>query len=158
MTTSPARTAALAGLLLSTALLAGCAGGDDTAVPGAGGTSTPTPPGAVPVSPRGAPAGQLSVDYRPSTDAPVQVLTLSCAPPGGTVPDPGSACRSLAALPAPFAASSPPIACTELYGGPQTARITGTWQGRPVDTTVDRTDGCGIARWDSLTGLLPTAS
>lgn len=48
-------------------------------------------------------------------------------------------------------------ACTEIYGGADVATITGTIDGRSVDTTVDRTDGCGIDDWDQvLAGLLPT--
>ncbi|MGW2278292.1 SSI family serine proteinase inhibitor [Streptomyces sp. NPDC001770] len=45
--------------------------------------------------------------------------------------------------------------CTQMYGGPATARITGTWRGRPVDTTVNRRNGCEIARWNALRPLLP---
>ena len=45
--------------------------------------------------------------------------------------------------------------CTLRYGGPATARVTGTWAGRPVDATYGRTNGCEIARWDRLVPLLP---
>ena len=41
-------------------------------------------------------------------------------------------------------------ACTELYGGPETAHLTGTLNGEPVDVTVTRNDGCGIADYDAL--------
>jgi hypothetical protein len=41
-------------------------------------------------------------------------------------------------------------ACTELYGGPQTATVRGTWGGETVDATFERTDGCEIDRWDRL--------
>jgi hypothetical protein len=44
-----------------------------------------------------------------------------------------------------------------VYGGPQTARITGTWEGGPVDATLSRTNGCEIARWKALRGLLPAS-
>ena len=48
--------------------------------------------------------------------------------------------------------------CTEQYGGPDVATITGTIDDRPVDTTVDRTNGCGISDWDDLLGaVLPPA-
>jgi len=51
------------------------------------------------------------------------------------------------------------IACTMQYGGPELAVITGTLDGQPVDTTVDRTNGCGIAEWTGLLGhLLPSPS
>ncbi len=41
-------------------------------------------------------------------------------------------------------------ACTDIYGGPDVATITGEINGETVDTTVDRADGCGIADWDTL--------
>ena len=37
-----------------------------------------------------------------------------------------------------------------LYGGPQTATVTGTYRGRPVDASFDRTDGCAIDRWNKV--------
>lgn len=47
--------------------------------------------------------------------------------------------------------------CTEIYGGEDLAVITGTIDGLAVDTTVDRTNGCGINDWDVLlAGVLPT--
>ena len=41
-------------------------------------------------------------------------------------------------------------ACTEQYGGPETAHLTGTLAGEPVDVTVTRSDGCGIADYEAL--------
>lgn len=49
------------------------------------------------------------------------------------------------------------VACTEIYGGPQTARVTGTLRGEPVDARFSRTDGCQIARWDAVADLLGPA-
>lgn len=47
--------------------------------------------------------------------------------------------------------------CTEQYGGPDEARIVGTLDGDDIDTTVDRSNGCGIDDWDSLLAkLLPS--
>ena len=82
---------------------------------------------------------------------------LSCAPAGGTHPDPEAACRALAehgetALPA----VPKDQMCTQQYGGPETATITGTWQGEPVNSTLSRKNGCEIARWDALKDVLPT--
>lgn len=46
--------------------------------------------------------------------------------------------------------------CTEQYGGPQVATITGTIDGEAVDAEVSRVNGCEISTWDDqLTGLLP---
>jgi Subtilisin inhibitor-like len=82
--------------------------------------------------------------------------TLTCDPPGGTHPDPAAACR---ALQANGAKALPPVrkdvACTEVYGGAQTASVAGTWQGQRVRSSFSRVNGCEISRWDLLRGLLP---
>jgi predicted secreted protein len=46
-------------------------------------------------------------------------------------------------------------ACTEQYGGPDVAHITGAIGSATIDVTIDRADGCGIADWDLLQPLLP---
>lgn len=52
--------------------------------------------------------------------------------------------------------ADPERICTQQYGGADVAEITGTIDDRPVETTVDRSDGCGIAEWDTLlAALLP---
>jgi len=45
--------------------------------------------------------------------------------------------------------------CTEIYGGPQRARIRGEVDGRLVDVIIQRNNGCGIDDWDALRGVLP---
>lgn len=48
--------------------------------------------------------------------------------------------------------------CTEQYGGPQVATVTGTLDDEPVDAAIDRVNGCGIDDWDRLlAALLPNA-
>jgi len=83
---------------------------------------------------------------------------LTCNPAGGTHPDPPAACQ---ALEANGAAALPPVpndkACTQIYGGPQTAKISGTWKGQSVMSTFARNDGCQINRWKLMVGLLPRA-
>lgn len=44
--------------------------------------------------------------------------------------------------------------CTEQYGGPDVAVVTGTLDEQPVDATADRTNGCGISDWDDLLGAV----
>jgi hypothetical protein len=81
--------------------------------------------------------------------------TLTCGPPGGTHPDPAQACTALAAAgPDPLAPLPKEMACTQVYGGPQTATVAGTWDGVAVAADLDRTDGCQIARWDALLPVL----
>lgn len=81
---------------------------------------------------------------------------LTCDPPGGDHPDPDAACTILAAH---GDLALPPkrkdVACTQVYGGPETASVNGTWRGRRVISTFSRTDGCEISRWDLMQGLLP---
>ncbi len=51
--------------------------------------------------------------------------TLRCAPAGGTLPHRATACRSLLRLRTPFAPTPKGSACAQIYGGPQTALVTG---------------------------------
>jgi hypothetical protein len=88
--------------------------------------------------------------------SPVEEWTLSClGVVAGSHPEAGPACAHLARLDDPFAPLPGDIVCTEQYGGPQTAHVTGRWNGEPVDLELSRTDGCRIAQWDSLGPLLP---
>ncbi len=92
-----------------------------------------------------------------SKPAAERVWTLRCGPARGSLPQPGRACARLAALGfRPFAPLPKNIVCTELYGGPQVARIVGTIAGKKLWATVSRTNGCEIGRWNGLVPwLLP---
>lgn len=87
---------------------------------------------------------------------------LECGPggAGGTHPSPGVACERLGVLAAegedPFAPVGKDAMCTQIYGGPAIAHVTGVWQGRPVDARFKRTNGCEIARWQNLVPVLPS--
>src|SRR5436309_792499 len=72
----------------------------------------------------------------------VESWSLRCAPAGGSLPSAGRACRRLAALADPFAPVPPETACTQIYGGPQVALVSGSFRGRRVSTYFKRTDGC----------------
>jgi Subtilisin inhibitor-like len=84
--------------------------------------------------------------------------TLRCNPSGGTLPRPALACRRLAAGgPKLFVPVSSGAVCTQIYGGPQTARVVGMLAGRPVWASFARANGCQISRWDRLSPwLLPS--
>lgn len=46
--------------------------------------------------------------------------------------------------------------CTEIYGGPDVASVSGMINGEEVDVVIDRANGCGIDDWDVvLDGVLP---
>jgi hypothetical protein len=57
----------------------------------------------------------------------------------------------------PFAPVPKNVACTEIYGGPQVARVRGVFRGRRVRAGFDRTNGCEIARWNRVAFLFPTS-
>lgn len=88
---------------------------------------------------------------------PDAVWTLRCDPAGGTLHSPARACRKLAAGgPALFAPLSPKLVCTEIYGGPQRARVTGFLEGKRIWATFTRSNGCHISRWARVSPwLLP---
>ncbi len=44
--------------------------------------------------------------------------------------------------------------CSQVYGGPQSAHVTGTVDSHDVKLTVTRTDGCGTSDWQRLAPLL----
>lgn len=69
-----------------------------------------------------------------------------------------AACRRLRALPrTAFRPVPPGTACTEIYGGPQTGRISGSVAARRVDARYERANGCEIARYERVAPLLRLA-
>jgi hypothetical protein len=81
--------------------------------------------------------------------------TLQCAPAAGTLPNRRVACGKLLAMTRPFRRVPANAACTAIYGGPQTALVTGRLRGARVRAQFDRHDGCEIARWNRLRFLFP---
>ena len=112
-------------LLLATAVIAGC--GDDAEEPAS------APPAA---------ETRLTVEVGGAGVDP-RTIAFDC------VTDPCDQ-RSLDKLAAVTAAPDKAQACTQLYGGPEEAHVTGTLRGEPVDVTIDRADGCGIASYEAL--------
>ena len=87
---------------------------------------------------------------------------VSCHPGRGNHPDVSGACdvvdRNIRWGQEVFGPVPGDSVCTMQYGGPATAHVTGTWAGRPVDATFDRSNGCEIGRWDRFVPLLPELS
>ena len=48
------------------------------------------------------------------------------------------------------------VMCTQIYGGPEQALVTGPLDGRKVWARFKRTNGCETARWDRLAFLFGT--
>lgn len=126
-------------------------------------TTVPAPPPSAPPAPSaGAGAGnaELAIMVKPSPDEPAVNYTLVCSSglpaPESQHPGPDAAC---AALRNNAALLSPPTrntdqACTEQYGGPQQAIVTGIVDGVPVDVSFARTNGCEIGAWDAARDVL----
>jgi hypothetical protein len=119
------------------ALVSAC-GGDDS------GAFSPGPQ-------RGA---DLTVTVRPSgPQGRVRTRRIRCERLGPPARRPE--CRRLGDLTVRRLAPVPVgAACTQIYGGPAVARVTGTLGGESVDARFSREDGCQIARWDRNRDLL----
>ncbi len=80
---------------------------------------------------------------------------LRCAPTAGTLPRPGAACVRLNAMRNPFAPLPKDVQCTQIYGGPQEAVISGSFRGDRIWVKLTARDGCQIARAKKLAFLAP---
>jgi hypothetical protein len=101
----------------------------------------------------------LVVEVDLGDGSPQQRWTLTCVGSvSGDHPQAEEACEHLKSLDEPFAPLPDDQICTQVYGGPQTAHVTGVWGGDPVDLRLSRTDGCRISQWDALVPLVPPAS
>jgi hypothetical protein len=95
----------------------------------------------------------LTIAFLPGNGAAAHHWTLRCGPAGGTLPQAAAACRKLAALDDPFAPVPADSMCSQIYGGPQTARVKGTYRGTRVSAVFNRRNGCEIARWKRVSFL-----
>jgi hypothetical protein len=92
----------------------------------------------------------ITVDDDGEGGAPARELELDCAEPTDS-----QACGAVAGVSARDLAPTPPdTACTQLFGGPETATIKGQIRGEDVDATFSRNDGCQIERWERVEALL----
>ncbi|HEY5479825.1 MAG TPA: SSI family serine proteinase inhibitor [Gaiellaceae bacterium] len=83
--------------------------------------------------------------------------SLSCPQGTGTLPGARAACSKLQRIDvSAFAPVPGSTACTQIYGGPQVARVSGRLAGKSISADFSRTDGCQIARWSRLAFLFPT--
>jgi len=104
---------------------------------------------------------RLTVEVDKAGDGKDGTYELECHPTGGTHPNAEKACGKLDEGrwgTDTFAPTPADAICTMQYGGPATAHITGTWHGRPVDATYNRSNGCEISRWNKLVPVLPEAT
>ena len=102
-----------------------------------------------------APVTRLTVRVDPDGKGPepAKQARISCDADGR-----GEGCAAAAGLrPADFEPTAADLACTEQFGGPQTAEVSGTLEGERVEGSFSRRDGCEMARWDKLAAVLEQA-
>ena len=126
-------------------------------------TSVPAPPPSAPPAPSAGPGAgnaELSIMVKPSPGEADLNYTLVCRdglPTGESKhPQPEAACTALknnAALLSPDTMNTAQ-ACTEQYGGPQQATVTGIVDETPVAVAFARTNGCEIGAWDAAEDVL----
>lgn len=103
----------------------------------------------------GAPKANLIVQYKPTASSASLRLSVVCVgsrATAGTHPNRKAICALLAKKGIKIFAPTPKgVACSMIYGGPETARVTGTVGSIKVKAAFSKTDGCEVARW--LTAL-----
>ena len=116
-------------LILCAALVAGCGEDDEPA-------ATPAP----------ASVADLVVEVEPGGKG----TTVRCSAEAD--------CPDIAAVkPETFEPTPGDVACTQQYGGPETATVKGTFKGEHVDAGFSRENGCEIARWEDARPILEAA-
>ena len=95
----------------------------------------------------------VTVDRDGDKGTPPEKIQLTCKAPTDS-----DACGAAAGVSAAALAPTPDgTACTQIYGGPETATIKGTIRGDAVNASFSRQDGCEIERWARVDPLLAQA-
>lgn len=131
---------------------------------GTAAASDATPDGVPDHPPAGVPDVDLTIRLMEAPGAPDHEFRLIAragnAPQaakldGSTLPDAGAALAAVERFgeEAFFALRRADMMCTQQYGGPQVAVVTGLFHGRTVHSRFSLTDGCEIARWRAMAPL-----
>jgi hypothetical protein len=144
-------------LVATVLLLSGCAT-PSFELPGVGITPPPLQSAVLEISYSETGSGKVGME---SPD--YEIYTLECNSDGtavGSHPNPREACDHLSQNRMLYQKSidPEPMACTMIYGGPQLADIEGIINGRDFSISLDRRDGCAIAKWDSWVPVIPVYS
>lgn len=151
--------------LLSCLVLAAAACGSSGSAGGAAAQDETVPPSedGVPLGAGPFVVGTIDMTVSHPDFADVR-YSISCLGDTATITPPteglfdSAACQALSMDPVlAYLANGPDgsRACTEIYGGPDTATITGTIDDEQVDFTLTRKDGCAIDDWALFDAVLP---
>jgi len=105
----------------------------------------------------------LRVEFRADGGSDPQIATLQCGPDasstGFLAGRANAVCESVASHKTLLTEPPDPARpCTQIYGGPEVARVTGAVDSQRVDRGFTRADGCGIADWDKVKMLIDPRS
>ena len=136
-------------------LIALIAGGCAIAATACG--TTPAPSSASSASSASSPSSAPATPPKVSLDITVSSApgklpkhwTLRCDPTGGTHPNAAAACAVLLKTSNPFASVPKNVMCPMIRVGTKTAKVEGTYFGKPVDKTFTP-GGCTGAEWAKL--------
>jgi hypothetical protein len=148
------------------AVVAGCTqqqpGGDASGTPPVTATTPPSIPAGTTSPPAGTASStgiDLTITLTESPGAAPRTFRLvadgSTPAAESTLPDSAAALAAveLHGQKIFFALPDPKRVCTQQYGGPQIAVVTGWFHGQEVNAAFSRTDGCEISRWQALAPL-----
>ena len=115
-------------------------------------------------------AGGGGNDEQAAAPAAMADLTVTVDPDGDGAEKPRSAtvkcqsaqdsdtCHAVDGMdPKTFEPVGDMVACTQQYGGPETAAVTGTLHGEAINAKFSRVNGCEISRWEEAAPLLEAA-
>jgi subtilisin inhibitor-like len=143
--------AAVAGAVLALlAVLSGC-GTQPAGTASGAGSARPSSSAQAP----GQQTASLTIAVTPAAGSAARRWTLQCGPSGGSLPGAATACTAISRASDPFGPVPRGTMCSMIYSGPQTATVQGTWNGKAVDATYSRANGCQTARWNKLASLFP---
>ncbi len=108
----------------------------------------------IPAPAYAAPRYKINVTYVAEEGASTESWTLQCKPVRGTHKSAKKACVALLKVKDPFKPSDPDLMCTQQYGGPESASVQGTWNGKKIRANFSKINGCEIARWQTVQALL----
>lgn len=107
---------------------------------------------------------ELAIMVKPSNSEPATHYALACEDGAPTDesqhPSAAKACEVLKNNPGVLIPQPPSkdVVCTQQYGGPQTATVTGVVDGVPVDILFALRDGCEINQWNAAESILGPAT
>jgi hypothetical protein len=125
--------------------------------------AAPPPPAAAPPAGPGQGNAELAITVKSGEGGRTVNYTLVCqnGVPAAESQHPAAAaaCAALKENAALLSPAPPPTAkaCTQQYGGPAEATVTGSVDGKPVETEFTLRDGCLIAQWKAAKDVLGSA-